>query len=504
MKTFVFFIFICSFLQGDLTIQEIFTEEYHWPLNEKLSPLTLTSQSQWQDWIDQNQILTVLDAGCGENPWIPHADYVGIDIVDAIIHCNQEKYGVEKIAFRKLDITEDLLPSVDLIFCKDTLHFFSFHDIASSIDKFKQSNSVYLILDTYAKLLENKETSSGIYRKVNFQAFPFFFPDPLLFIEDSEERFFGVWKLSEIDLQEFEKRVFPPMTLLTKPVGGSFRGEHGEVANSARRGLKKIRCDFTNNPDDLNEVKENVVVLCDERAGRQAYEWKNNHKIKTLLVGPIFVPSSENYFISWPLVDCYLSPSEWPALNLCRERPSLTDRVQIWYAGIDEQYWKPTIRFKDKQSKKVLLYCKTNSEIAEQAKRCLEEFGYIPEEIVWGKYKHDGYKKMLEECKFAVFVSRSETQGIALAEAWAMDVPVLAWNPQTSFDWDNIIWMPVSSCPYMNPIVGLDWKEMDQFRSILRNFEEQAERFQPRRWVLMNMTDKISVERLMSHMRKYQ
>lgn len=294
------------------------------------------------------------------------------------------------------------------------------------------------------------------------------------------------------------------MTLLTKPVGGSFRGEHGEVANSARRGLKKIRCDFTNNPDDLNEVKENVVVLCDERAGMQAYKWKNDHKIKTLLVGPTFHLSTENYFISWPLVNCYLSPSEWPALNLYRVRPSLTDRVQIWYAGIDEQYWKPTVRFKDKQSKKVLLYCKTNSEISEQAKRCLKEFGYIPEEIVWGKYKHDGYKKMLEECKFAVFVSRSETQGIALAEAWAMDVPVLAWNPQTSFDWDNIIWMPVSSCPYMNPMVGLDWQEIDQFRSILRNFEKPAESFQPRRWVLLNMTDKTSVERLMTHVRKFQ
>jgi len=443
----------------------------------------------------------MIDAGCGRDPWTPSfGSYIGVDIVEAIITKNQPN---DRIAFHLLDITEEILPQSNLILCRNVFNFFSYRDIAAAIDKFKQSQSTYLIVNYSPKIQKNEETSTGIRRKINLQTFPFFFPEPLSLEEDPSEEgsYLGIWKLDDIDLSRFEKCAFPPITFLTKPVGYGVSESHWGVANSVLRGLKKACRDYNFNPDHIVDVKENVIITGNHHAARQAYDWKKENRIKTLMLGPNFAPSTENFIIAWPLVTCYLGNSEWYEANLRRINPSLENRICRWFAGVDENYWKPITKFRDKRSNKVLLYHKTDGHILELARQCLQECGYTVKIISYGFYKPEEFKKELEECKFAVFVSRSETQGLALAEAWSMDVPTLAWNPKSWHDWDGYTWTDNSSCPYMNPMVGLDWQEIDGFRNIVRSFDEISKTFAPRRWVLLNMTDKVSVEKLLSNIR---
>ncbi len=501
----IFFLLIGNLLWTNPTIKEIFTLEYEQPLNAPGSSFSDTAQNQLLTWMKNQEIECILDAGCGIFPWIPPiGKYLGIDIVDSIILNAKERLSDRHVKFAMMDITDETLPQGDLILCRDTCDFFSFRDIGSTFQKFKDSKSSFLALSTYPKISDNAETTTGMRRKLNFQAFPFFFPEPLALIEDENERYLGIWKLEEIDLESFEKRTFPPITFLTKPVGGSFINEHTALVNSARRGMKEVHRNFNFNPNDVLEVKEHVVVITDLRAGTQAYEWKKENKIKTLMAGPNFAPSEGNFFIAWPLLNCYLCNSEWPATSLLRVNPSMENRIRYWYAGVEETFWKPKISFKDKNSKKVLVYSKTDSHLASQAQRVLEQYGYTVVMISYGGYNYELFKNILEECKFAVFVSRSESQGLALAEAWCMDVPVLAWNPKAPFTWDGITWNPVSSCPYLNPMVGADWKEIEEFATIIKTFDEISKFFQPRRWVLLNMSDKTSIERLMCHIREYR
>ena len=491
--------------QFNPTLKEIFTDEYSNPMHE----VSEMNSAVLQKFIEEYAISTMIDAGCGAAPWTPSlsdksrgfgAAYIGIDIVDAIVANNQ---GNDHVTFRCLDITEEVLPQADLILCRNTLDFFSYRDILAAIEKFKQSQSIYLIVNTCPSIQKNQETSTGLHRKINLQSFPFFFQEPLSLVEDSSEEgsYLGIWKLEEIDLSHFKSCAFPSVTFLTKPVGYGVSEAHWAVAHSVIRGLKKAACDYNVNPDIVAEVKENVVITANHHAALQAYEWKKENRIKTLMVGPNFAPSTENFFIAWPLVTCYLGNSEWYEANLRRINPALENRICRWFAGVDENDWNPSTKFKDKQTNKVLMYHKTDGQVVDEATILLQKYGYSVIRINYGGYKPEYFKKALQECKFAVFVSQSETQGIALAEAWSMDVPTLVWNPKTSHDWDGYTWIDTSACPYMNPMVGLDWQEMDEFRRIVESFESLSQSFEPRRWVLLNMTDKISVEKLLSNIR---
>ena len=274
--------------------------------------------------------------------------------------------------------------------------------------------------------------------------------------------------------------------------------------NSVRRGLPQAHRNFNINIDQLDLIKSNVVVVSDLEAGLQAYDLKSKTKIKTLMVGPNIVgnPYTHDAFISWPHIDAFLSPSLWPAQTMVRLLPTLEGRIRIWFAGIDENYWRPELAFAQKNNKAVLIYRKTHPELCDAVEKILREHGFTVSTVSYGSYNHDEFKNKLSRCCFAVFISSSESQGIALAEAWSMDVPTLVWNPGQSVQYEGIEWNNVTSCAYLNPWVGKDWKTVEDLESLLKNFEIDATPYHPRRWVLLHMTDKISAEVLIHFIRE--
>lgn len=491
-----------GFCGENSTIKEVFIEEYLNPINLRTCPND-ELLCQLNQLKENFGIQKIIDVGCGDASWISpmfkFCDYTGIDVVDEITNKNKQEFNNGN--FLTCDITLENLPTGDLILCRNCLESLSYFDIISALKQFKVSGSTYLLVSTDPTLDVNKETSTGIRRTINLQADPFFFPKPILLLNDESEKgeSLALWCLNDVDLSCITSCTFPPVTILTKPVGKPFKWEHAGVVMSARRGLDLLHCNYNYNPETLNEVKENVVVIADVEAAREALEWKRNKKIKTLLVGPNIVPSHANFF-SWPLLDVYLSPSEWPTITLKRQNPSLKSRV--WFVGVDEKYWKPSQKFHEKNSNYVLLYRKTNYDVCDNAKICLEKNGYHVLEIAYGSYNHENYKAALQICKFAVFVSISESQGIALAEAWSMDVPTLIWNPKQNVHYDGCVYTDATSSPYLNSMVGNDWVTINELQGLLDTFNENAFQFQPRRWVLTHMTDKISIEQLFALIRE--
>lgn len=496
------------------TIEEIFTEEHNNPLSlgddtraKDILPFFLQSIQKNYD------IKKIVDAGCGKVTWLHSAfpyfddlDYLGFDIVEPVIKVNKDQFENEKINFVKLDMTQEFIPPGDLIVCRNCLEWFSYYDIYATLEKLKASNCTYLVASTIPALLENRETSTGMNREINLVSAPFYFPPPLELVEEESDskRYLGLWRLEDIDLSAFYQKIFPPLTILSKCVGHALKWEHAGVMNSLRRGLPRVHRDFNINTDDYNSVKANVVVVADLNAGLQAYQWKENKRIETLMVGPNIVgyPEEANSFISWPLVDAFLSPSEWPVQNFIRFIPSLQGRTRIWFAGVDETSWKPSLKFPQKDDKKVLVYRKSNPEVCNQVENILRAHGFSVFSVSYGSYSQEQYKILLAQCKFAVFISSSESQGIALAEAWSMDVPTLVWNPKGSIHYAGHEYQNITSSPYLNSMVGSEWRTWDEFNSLLVNFEINSSLYQPRRWVLLNMTDKISAQTLIGLVRE--
>jgi len=281
------------------------------------------------------------------------------------------------------------------------------------------------------------------------------------------------------------------LTVMTRPVGKNFPWEHKAVMRSLLQGLQKIDIPFNYNPHNITDIGDVVMVVSCEDAVKQAVNFKKNGRIKKLLVGPFFVPHQVNY----KEIDLFFVPSE-PVIRMCSDMlANFSIRCAVWYAGIDEKYWMPTI-FNYQKSKDVLVYWKNEEEqFCKQVENLLRRYGWNPKRIKYGNYNIQQYKKVLSECSFAVFLSRSESQGMALAEAWAMDIPTFPWNPMLlhafghSFDY-------ISSCPYLTSATGISWKNILDFESILKSLDKLLPTFSPRNWVLENMTDEISVRLL--------
>jgi len=283
--------------------------------------------------------------------------------------------------------------------------------------------------------------------------------------------------------------------LLTWRLDGLDLG-HPSVTRSLARGLGKLGVAFTLNPISPRAISGVCMVLSSVAALRQAIEWKQHGKVRLLLAGPnLMVRSNEHGgILAAPEIDACVVPSEWVAAAYLDDLSPLSHRIRVWYAGVDEFYWAPHRSATPRTN--ALIYCKNaDAELLRSVKSILEGAGWPTISINYGSYSRKEYRAALQKSKFAVFLSASESQGIALAESWAMDVPTLVWQPQ-----ELVIggrrYTRFSSSPYLNEMVGARWTLREEFEQLVARLPALISTFSPRAWLLSNMTDVHAARRL--------
>lgn len=272
-------------------------------------------------------------------------------------------------------------------------------------------------------------------------------------------------------------------------------GGHPAVSRSLVTGLKRIGASFNFNPVKLEEVGEMVVVLSSVEALKQAILWKKSGKISKLLAGPnlMELPNDHGNILASPEIDAVLVPSQMAAEIYEKFSPTLKGRIKVWYAGVDEAYWKPPASKGKKQE--VLVYWKNAPKtLGIYAERLLKKYGFELRRIVFGRYTKSQYKRVLSKSAFAVFLSVTETQGLALVEAWAMGVPTLVWNPKIEHYY--IKNLQTTAAPYLSESTGREWKELSELEQLLED-QGWLKVCQPRQWVLQHMTDEKSAKMLL-------
>jgi hypothetical protein len=136
--------------------------------------------------VEKYSIQSMVDCACGDFNWMKAVEfpevfsYTGIDVVDEMVHSNMEKYGKRGRIFLTRDMTKDIIPKADLLFCKDLFLHLSFEHISQVLSNFKASKSKYLIVSNGIgmEVNEDKETG-GSWRVVNLQKEPFSLNPPL-------------------------------------------------------------------------------------------------------------------------------------------------------------------------------------------------------------------------------------------------------------------------------------------------------------------------------------
>jgi hypothetical protein len=119
--------------------------------------------------------------------------------------------------------------------------------------------------------------------------------------------------------------------------------------------------------------------------------------------------------------------------------------------------------------------------------------------LQYGKYSVDEYKELLDRSAYSIFISRSESQGIALAEAWSMNVPTLVFDPGEFFFGGRMIYN-VSACPYLTAATGLSWKTPAELKNIIGD-KNSFTAFKPREYVLKRFTDEYSAKQLIENLK---
>tara|TARA_B100000212_G_scaffold100310_1_gene73819 strand:- start:356 stop:1105 length:750 start_codon:yes stop_codon:yes gene_type:complete len=134
--------------------------------------------------IRKYEITSILDLPCGDFYWMKEYDfknleYIGADIVSALVEQNIKKFSSENIKFMNLDIIINNLPCSDLLFCRDCLVHFSFDDIFQALKNIKRSKFKYLMTTNFLKTGSNINIPTGSWRTINLCKPPFNFPDPI-------------------------------------------------------------------------------------------------------------------------------------------------------------------------------------------------------------------------------------------------------------------------------------------------------------------------------------
>jgi hypothetical protein len=158
-------------------------------------------------------VRALLDVPCGDFHWMRHVDlreieYIGGDIVPAIVECNQAAYGdrAGRRRFVQLDLTRDTLPRADAVLCRDGLVHLSDANIARAFDRVRASGARHLIATTFPALRANSDIADGDWRPLNFELPPFSLPAPVaVILERCDEeggayadKSLGVWRADEL------------------------------------------------------------------------------------------------------------------------------------------------------------------------------------------------------------------------------------------------------------------------------------------------------------------
>lgn len=269
----------------------------------------------------------------------------------------------------------------------------------------------------------------------------------------------------------------------TFPIGG-----HQDVIDSFLRGSAAYQdVEIRVNPSRKLAEGSVVYVPSGWKALRDAIALKRAGKIAKLITGPVGDHIDDyNSIILDESIDVCVVPCQWYKEKCEQEAVSKNlrfDNIRVWPVGVDHERWTPLNAKLDVQAGKALIYIKgRGASVLALVEDAVRSSGIEYQKIFCGSHVPDDYKAKLEWCDFVIYLGYSETQGLALAQAWAMNRPTLVYEP------DTITSLGLEAAPYLTSDTGKRWKNVEELKLLLHDMPA----FSPRRWVLEHQTNAIA------------
>ncbi|NRA40519.1 MAG: class I SAM-dependent methyltransferase [Planctomycetes bacterium] len=149
-------------------------------------------------FIQEQGFKSMLDAPCGDFNWMrlvklpDGVQYIGGEIVPALVKSNAAAYDKDGISFIECDIINDDLPDlpdVDVWMCRDALFHFSYADFFKTMHNLFRSNVRYLLTTSHQEFTDNVDIRTGSFNEMNILLPPYNFPEPIAKLNDTAEGF---------------------------------------------------------------------------------------------------------------------------------------------------------------------------------------------------------------------------------------------------------------------------------------------------------------------------
>ena len=154
---------------------------------------------------------SLLDLPCGDFHWMKNVDltgvhYIGGDLVGDLVERNHAKHACDGVEFRKIDLLNDMLPTADVILCRDCLVHLSLTDIRAALVNISQSGAKWLLTTNFPSVTQNDDIVTGQWRPVNLTLPPLNLPQPTEIIAENclenefADKTLGLWLVEKLKL----------------------------------------------------------------------------------------------------------------------------------------------------------------------------------------------------------------------------------------------------------------------------------------------------------------
>ena len=199
----------------------------------------------------------------------------------------------------------------------------------------------------------------------------------------------------------------------------------------------------------------------------------------------------------------YIQPSEWCVNIWGNMGVEQILPLKMMPFPVNTELFKPILDEKNKKNK-VFIYFKRRNEselnilenYLRERKIQYEVFDYVK------KYEENDYLKTLQEAKFGIVLGSHESQGFALQEAMACNVPLIVWNV-TNMNQEvgsNHPSLPATSIPYWDERCGeyfTKWEQWENWFNVFLKNIKTGEKYKPREFIMENLSTVPCAERFM-------
>lgn len=272
------------------------------------------------------------------------------------------------------------------------------------------------------------------------------------------------------------------------------------VLNSIDRWLQELQrawiaLSFNINPPRW-EVNPIVFALRGADTLSYAIQLKKQGLIKHLFAGPnISVPKHKDDIWFDQHIDTIIVPSQRVFDYHCSLSEDLRARMRIRPAGVAD------LGKGQKLKKSLILFKKCCPQaLFDQISTYLQEQHIDFSVLEYWKFSPAEYHGLIDQYSAMIYLQESETQGLALQEAWMKDLPTLVW--------DRGYWEYQGrsrkgsqiSCPYLTDECGMTFADYGDFREKFPQFWQSALtwNFSPRNYCFQELSDLVCTKKLLN------